>query len=149
MVMDYVDQYYAPAIRHGRLVAAPTAAQEVTRWKQRIKQAWGGVRLERVDTAASRLLTGEVFSIRIKAHLNGLSPQDVRVECVLGQEYRDEEFLRQACYPLSPVAAADGASEYVLELPMEDAGLYRYEIRAFPQHPLLAHPFETGCMLWL
>jgi starch phosphorylase len=151
MVMDYVDQYYAPAIRHGRLVAAHRhqSAQELTIWKQRVKQAWGGVRLERVDAAACKLHTGEVFSIHIRAYLNGLSPKDVRVECVLGNENRDEEFIKQACYPLIPGTQEGGVSEYVLELPMEDAGLFRYEIRAFPHHPLLAHPFETGCMLWL
>jgi len=36
-----------------------------------------------------------------------------------------------------------------LDLPLDDPGLYSYEIRAFPYHPLLAHPFEMGSLLWL
>jgi starch phosphorylase len=41
------------------------------------------------------------------------------------------------------------AVEFGLEFAPEGSGLLHYQIRVYPYHTLLAHPFELGCMLWI
>jgi starch phosphorylase len=40
-------------------------------------------------------------------------------------------------------------SEFMLELAPELSGLLHYKIRIYPYQPLLSHPFELGCLLWI
>ena len=43
----------------------------------------------------------------------------------------------------------NGTAIYRLAEPIEVPGRYEYQVRAYPHHPMLAHPFETGLMRWL
>jgi starch phosphorylase len=56
-----------------------------------------------------------------------------------------------ASYRLAPERALTESGEhlYALEFAPELSGRIEYRLRAFPTHPLLAHPFETGLMIWL
>ncbi|MDY6941670.1 MAG: alpha-glucan family phosphorylase [Pseudomonadota bacterium] len=151
MLTDYLQDYYLPAIRHGKRLAADGAqrAHQLTSWKHRVKQAWPEVRIERLDTPETTIQAGGKLSIQVRARLGGLSADDVRMECVVGREDKAGQFLRQTCFKLEPTKKTDGETVFTLEEPIADNGLFSYEIRIFPYHPDLAHPFETGCMLWL
>jgi len=90
---------------------------------------------------------GEPVVLRLTAALNGLSPNDVVVECLLIQDT-----LGQCTYQsFRPVAAHNGSelSEFVLALSPPDTGLYRMQVRMYPYHAQLLHRFEMGCMHWL
>ena len=100
--------------------------------------------------------------------LNGLAPQDVRVECILhrslgselavpvqgfadnrrfepGVSYVDgEPVLLDQFEPLSSEPAA--VCRYRLEFQPPWAGSLLYEIRAVPQHPHLTQAYELGLM---
>ncbi len=100
--------------------------------------------------------------------LNGLLPEDVRVECVvrrmLGSELvvpvhgytetgRPEHgvfYLDSRANLLEPFVpgAVDtaGVCRYRLEMQPPWAGTLEYEIRAVPQHPHLSHPYELGLL---
>ena len=51
MVSEYVAKFYAPASRHGRHFAQRdyAAATALAAWKARVRAAWAGVRLRRID----------------------------------------------------------------------------------------------------
>ena len=151
MLEDYIKQYYVPAIRHGRHLAERDGAlaAELTQWKEKVRRAWPGVRMARVDEPTTQMAVGTPLSLRVRVELNGLSPTDVRLECVLGDDDGYGGFNRRTCYILTPNGIDGSATLFTLEEPIEEAGLYSYEVRLFPFHAGLAHPFETGCMLWL
>ena len=151
MLEDYIRQYYVPAIAHGRRLAANggALARDLTDWKAAVCNAWNGVRMQRMDEAPTRIMVDAPLDLRVRVELNGLAAEDVRLECVLGEEDTFGRFHRRTCYPLQAVGTDGNATVFALQEPMTEAGLYSYEVRLFPFHSALAHPFETGRMLWL
>jgi len=53
-------------------------------WK--VAEAWPGVRMRFINPLPKAVNTGACMPIEVAVHLNGLSPKDVVVECVLGRE---------------------------------------------------------------
>jgi starch phosphorylase len=105
--------------------------------------------MSRLDEPPARIDVDTPLDLRVRVELNGLTPEHVRLECVLGEEDALGHFNRHTCYALQPVGTEGSATLFALQEPMTEAGLYAYEVRLFPFHSALAHPFETGCMLWL
>jgi starch phosphorylase len=127
----------------------------LARWKKKVAEAWPGVRMRFINALPKAVNTGECMPIEVAVHLNGLSPKDVAVECVLGKENEGGELAPTNSIPLSstgPNAADEIAYRVDLCAPKQGMlveGLQHYKIRAYPYSPLLSHRFECGCMLWL
>lgn len=149
MVMDYVERLYAPAVTHGRRLAADgaTPARELTRWKHEVRDRWNGVRLRWLTEPVATASTGDTILLQVGAELNDLAATDLVVECVVEPPDAKGAAGRQVHrFRLVP---DDRAARYELELPPLPNGMLHYSIRAYPFHQDLAHPFETGCMTWL
>jgi starch phosphorylase len=65
-----------------------------------------------------------------------------------------ENFVPESSMALEPKGqGAEGETIFAgdlqgrSDLPME--GLRQFRVRAYPFHPMLAHRFECGCMVWL
>ena len=152
MLMDYVAQCYGPANRHGRQMRAANASpcRELTAWKRRVREAWPGVSLRLAEPGPATQAHGEAFHLTVAATLNGLEPEDLRIECVFYSSDEDGPPRIGACYTFEQSSDGGGGETlYTLTAPLSENGLFTYQVRAFPHHRLLAHPFETGCMLWL
>jgi starch phosphorylase len=170
MLRDYVQDFYAPAARHGRILAADDfkAARELGQWKEKVRAAWPGVSLRLLNGPATEISYTERVTLEVEVALNGLAPRDVRVECqarrVLGSElvvpvkgYAENRrpkhgtpYLAGPAAMLVPFTPGDvdqnGACRYRLELQPPWAGTLQYEVRAVPEHPHLSHPYELGLM---
>jgi starch phosphorylase len=152
MVMDYVRDYYAPA-RKQRLVMMGNdyaRARELADWRRRIEECWPRVRMHRLDHAPGSIASGSSLPIRIAAHLDALTTDDVLVECLVGVESESGEFVVRDRQVFTPNGQKDGGETiFTLDLQPRLPGLLSYKIRMFPFHPVLAHRFETGRMIWL
>jgi starch phosphorylase len=170
VLRDYVQEYYVPAARHGRTLAADdfSAARELARWKEKVRAAWPGVSLKLLANPATEISYTERVTIEVEVALNGLAPRDVRVECqarrVLGSElvvpvqgYAENRrpkhgasYLEGRAALLAPFTPSDvdqnGVCRYRLELQPLWAGTLELEVRAAPDHPHLSHPYELGLM---
>ncbi len=158
MVMDYVRKFYAPATKQMRLIGADNAAnaRRLAAWKQNVRQRWPGISFTLVETPAQNIRHRESISLRVRATLNGLQPEDVVVECLLGRTPAGGKFTvfdKRTFKPViqegSSINARDDSIEFALELIAEQSGLVHYQLRMYPHHQLLSHPFEMGFMLWL
>ena len=153
MLMDYVSKFYGPAkIHHARLSADNNSpSQKLANWKNKIRKHWQGVTMKRVDEINTAIHHGEKLSIKVSVFLNGLSPDDVAVECLVGEK-KEGEFC--ACdkqrFTFVEQQGQQG-DEYLFSLDLEPArpGLNYYKLRMYPYHELLAHRHETGFMIWL
>ncbi|HEY3517276.1 MAG TPA: alpha-glucan family phosphorylase [Gammaproteobacteria bacterium] len=167
---DYVNEFYGPAARNGRALAADgfAAARELGAWKEKVKAAWPGVTLKQVGSAKTEISFAERVTLEVDVALNGLAPRDVRVECqvrrVLGSElvvpvqgYAENRrpqhgvsYLEGRAVLLAPFTPGDvdgaGNCRYRLELEPPWAGTLEYEVRGVPDHPHLSHPYELGLM---
>ena len=152
MVLQYANQFYGPASRQWRRYSADdfAAARTVAAWKTKVRQAWGGVSLHRVDEPPKRLSFGEGMEIRVAAHLNGLAPEDVRVELLVGRASQAGQDKDLSAFAMQAGEVdANGICQFKIEMVPELCGRLIYRLRVYPFNPLLTHPFETGLMVWL
>ena len=151
MVNDYVQQFYSAARNHCVRLQSRNReeAKELAHWKRKVREHWEKVSAERLDEARPWLQYGNALPIRVRAFLNGLSPDDVAVECVVGHTDDQGVFHQEAVYPLQH-QEQDGKSHiFVLDLQPDECGLKTYRLRLYPHHRLLSHPFEMGYLIWI
>ncbi len=153
MLREYVERFYGPASARWRSLAAQnfTVAGALADWKNRVRRAWSGVSLRRIDQGVALLEYGGSVRLAVEAGLNGLAPEDVAVEVVLTRpdaQHAGESLERHRLLPAQAQPGA-GKCEYALEFAPQASGRIEYRVRAYPSHPLLAHPFEMGLMQWL
>lgn len=151
MVTEYVDRMYKPAARQQQRLAQDDNAGKLTQWKKYVSERWPGVAATCLATTDDEIFYRESVSISVRVELNGLSSEDVVVDCLLGPG-GGEEFAADHCIRFQIDAASSVGNDvavFVLEWAPEFCGLKNYRVRVYPSHPLLSHPFEMGCMLWL
>ena len=150
-VDEYVSVCYQPAAWHGARLQADgySGARTLADWRRRVRAAWSGVTIRRLDSPAKRVYFGDCIRVEVAMHLNGLAAEDVRVELRLlcGERGGDSAWQSHAFRPEGAVTAS-GEQRFVLNLSPELCGKLDYRIRAYPRHVLLAHPLETGLMIW-
>jgi len=151
MVMEYVNMFYGPASRQWRRYSEGSfaAAQSVAAWKSKVRQAWSGVAIRRVDDPRRRMTFGETLEIQVAVKLNGLAPEDVCVELLIGRASHTGQDKDIQSVPFKPVGWEGSECLFNLELLPELCGRLLYRVRVYPNHELLTHPFETGLMVWL
>jgi len=150
MLGEYVSRFYLPASRQGHKYAGNgyEAAKTIAAWKARVRAAWPGVSLRRVDAPKTRIQFGETIPIEVGVRLNGLAPGDVCIELLLSRVVREGMPLEHH-HELAPASAGDGEQRFRLDLKPGLAGRLDYRIRVYPRHELLTHPFEMGLCSWL
>jgi starch phosphorylase len=152
MLDEYVDKFYGPAARQGAryLDGDADGAKVVAAWKARVRAAWDGVTIRRLDEPTRTLTFGDGTSVDVAVGLNGLRPEDVVVELVLTRGLRDAaERQRRHDFVAAERIDASHEQRFTLDLHPELCGRLDYRIRMYPRHALLTHPFELGLMRWL
>jgi starch phosphorylase len=152
MVHEYVAKFYLPASQQWRRYSEShfRRAREVAEWKARVRAAWPGVTLRRLDQPPRRIRFGDSVRVEVAARLNGLVPGDVVVELLLSRGAREpaDRRVRQDLAFDGTMTEA-GEHRFVLELSPELCGRLDYRIRAYPCIEALTHPFELGLMVWV
>jgi len=151
MVAQYVETMYQPAAAQNRRLGRAGNAELLALWKKRVLECWSGV-----SARCSGGIDGEIFyrdsiQIQVEVTLNGLQSEDLVVDCLLGAT-EDEAFIADHCIRFSATESGETAGDralFVLDWAPEFCGLKNYRMRVYPYHPMLSHPFEMGCMLWL
>jgi starch phosphorylase len=118
-------------------------------WKARVQGAWAGVALHRIDSVITEINFGDSLRFEVAVNLNGLAPNDVVVEILLGFNTKNEQVASTRHYRFEPAGTAAGENLFAVELQPEQCGNLEYRIRVYPYHELLTHPFELGMMRWL
>jgi starch phosphorylase len=152
MLNEYVDEFYRPAARQGAryLEGNAEGAKVVAAWKARVRAAWDGVTMRRMDEPRRSMTFGEGMRIDVAVGLNGLRPDDVVVELVMSRGLRDsDDRSRRHEFVAAEVLPQTHEQRFTLDLKPELCGRLDYRIRMYPQHVLLTHPFELGLMRWL
>jgi starch phosphorylase len=151
MLGEYVAKFYLPASRQGRRYADRdfAAARAVAQWKARVRAAWPGVAVRRLDSPPARIQFGDSLPVEVAVKLNGLAPADVRVELLLERTLHGTPPLTHS-HELAPAGTAEGGEQrYSLQLKPGLSGRLEYRIRIYPRHDLLTQPFELGLMYWV
>lgn len=157
MALDYLRVSYAPAARESRLLLQDNArgAQELAAWKQKIADNWGAIQGRLISPVPASISTRERLHLEVEVNLNGLDANDIVVECVLGHETGTGQFITE-CSQLFYLSASSSGNVvsyhcnlFDSEESCQQCGQQSFKIRLYPCHPLLNHPLECGCMIWL
>jgi len=153
MVGEYLAKCYLPASKQHRLYREDKCKNSyiVAGWKARVRHAWPGVALRRLDVEQREINYGESLRFEVGVKLNGLQPSDVLVEMLLGlQSKRDKlQHSRHYRFESTGITTETGEEVFALEVQPEQCGKLEYRIRAYPYHEMLTHQFELGMMHWL
>ena len=149
MVKEYVEQLYTPAARAGWAMngAGYPAARELAAWKQRVRSAWSGVRVDHVESSgvSDSPQVGDVVSVRAFVSLATLDPGDVQVQVVHGRVLDTDELTDTGALALAHVKTyEDGRHLFEGDLRLSRTGAFGYTVRVLPAHPGLASPAELG-----
>ena len=152
MLGDYINHFYHPAAEQWRCLSRDEygGARRLADWKTRVRTAWPGVALRRVDDCGRRIGFGDSLRIAVAARLNGLAPDDIVVELLLGRPSAGNQPKKKRGHRFQFQQTLDtGEALFVLDLKPDFCGKIEYHLRIHPEHELLTHPFEMGMMVWL
>ena len=147
MVRDYTTELYEPAAASSRAMTAEHGAPsvELATWRRRVQAAWPSVAITSLDVDTSAADTGASRPVTVTVAMDGLDPNDLRVDVLHGTVGPDGEFRPEpATVTLTPTG--DGA--YTGELVLTAPGTYGVAARVIPVHPALASPYELGLAAW-
>ena len=153
MVGEYLAKCYLPASQQHRLYKEGNYENShvIAKWKARVRHAWHGVALRRLDAEKGEIVYGDSLHVEVGVRLNGLNPNDVVVEMLLGLYTKRDKLHSARHYRFEAIGTMTEAGEniFALEIQPEQCGKLEYHVRAYPYHELLTHPFEMGMMRWM
>jgi starch phosphorylase len=137
MVEEYRTQLYEPARRNYASLAAADfqPVRDRAQWKFKVQQLWPGVKFIEVGPGPERTVTaGAPIAVRAVLDLAGLTPEDVRVEAVVGR-VTIEGALEDTQVLTLPVVGQTGAGfEFERKFQLRDTGRLGYAVRVSPDH---------------
>lgn len=153
MVRDYAEQYYVPAARRARSLAADDFARSkaLVVWKQKVRESWHHVRVEGVSAEADKLTSGEQAPVRATVHLGTiLSPNDVSVQLYAGPVDADRNLLETHALTMicEGGTGTPGTYTYSGMLPSDQSGQQGYTVRVLPYHADAVLPQELPLIVW-
>ena len=152
MLDEYVKKFYRPASHKGMLYAdnGYASAKNIAAWKAKIRNAWHGVTLRRLDVPYERIFFNEALNFKVAARLNNLTPEDVVIELLICRQFKTTHLCNFKHFKFEFTGTQDSDEHlFELELTPELCGKQEYFIRIYPYHPLMTHPLEMGLMVWL
>ena len=149
MLREYVLRLYVPAAEASRAVDADrhALARELAAWKQTVRAAWPGIRIEHVeaDGVGDAVVLGTPITLRAFVALGDLTPDDVVVEAVYGRVDADDRITRPVHAAMESVEGYDGNRwQYGLVVTLDKNGPFGYTMRVLPRHAGLASSAELG-----
>ncbi|HZO56789.1 MAG TPA: alpha-glucan family phosphorylase [Bryobacteraceae bacterium] len=137
MIAEYDSELYHPAHLSFRNASSENfrPVQEHTKWMQRVRSMWDGTRIvdigPKLDNPA---VNGHALTVRAVIDLGGLTPDDVRVEAVVGR-IGVEGFLEDTTVvQLTPNGEAGGATVFTREFLPGHTGRLGMSVRLMPNH---------------
>jgi glycogen phosphorylase len=137
MIQEYSSELYEPAHRAFDAMAADhfAAPREHVRWSGNVTQRWPEVTF--VDAGIgpdSAVLSGSSLPLRARLDLAGLSPQDVRVEAVVGRVGARGELEETQVLTLDPLEQHGTLILFGRDFAPLATGRLGYSVRVTPNH---------------
>ncbi|MBN2437991.1 MAG: alpha-glucan family phosphorylase [Deltaproteobacteria bacterium] len=145
-VREYTERHYLPlaAVYRERAAKNGAAGRQIADWRQKLIQKWGAVHFGEAKVNTRDQL--HVFEVQV--HLNGLDPNDVRVE-LYADGLNGGSPVRQEMMPGSPgrTAGAPGGTVYNAVVPAVRPAK-DYTARVMPHREGVAIPLEDARIQW-
>ncbi|MGC0143305.1 alpha-glucan family phosphorylase [Pseudactinotalea sp. Z1732] len=149
MLREYVTDLYTPTAAAARAMDGPghSGAVAFAQWKQRLRAAWDGVRVDHVESegAGESAQVGQRITANAFVSLGELDPADVRVQVVYGSVFDNDELVDFSTADLHHAEAYEqGRHRFSRTFTMDQSGSFGYTVRVVPSHELLVGDTELG-----
>jgi starch phosphorylase len=153
MLQEYAEKCYLPsATRHDKLCANNLAqAAELAKWRRRLGQNWGGIKVESVEAPmADPLRVGADLPVSVRVNLGGLSPDEVEVQLFHGLVDSFGEISKPETVTLGHNGSPAAGNTWLFtgRIACRTSGQHGYSVRVLPKHASLPHSFEPGLVTW-
>ena len=152
MVSEYLEQCYVPGAFRRRALKDGERARlkSLVAWKHRLAEAWPSVRFESVEIQPDpiTLPLGAPIDVSARVHLGALDSSEVAVELFEGPLEPDGTLESGAAVRLEPAGREGEVGIFRISHRKPAGEGIGYTLRVRPFHVDLAHPNETGLVLW-
>jgi starch phosphorylase len=152
MVHQYVVEGYRPALeRRARLEGESyRRARDLARWKERVRRAWSGVRVLRVEVALPEdTRVGKEFEVKAWVETGALGPGDLAVQVYMGKLRESRDIVDPETVEMAAGGAdAAGGRVFSARIPCRTSGTQGLTVRVIPRQEDLGRPHETGLIAW-
>jgi starch phosphorylase len=135
-VQQYAQNLYFPTLKRGRELAADDGAKatELARQTSKLRGAWDKVAVKSVSSDIDGVLgVREAKSITAVVELDGLSPEEVRVQVYRGRLDQDRQLIDGVAEDLRHVKdLGEGRHEFTGEVSAPGSGMHGYAVRILP-----------------
>jgi starch phosphorylase len=157
MSMEYTDRFYLPTLRANDELAANNyaGARKLTAWLERVQGAWDKIQVRDIEMPelGQSVSIGQKIPVKMRIFLDGIRPQDVRVEVVAGPLTSQEQLVS-----FSPVEArlngqgsnppSDNVYEYHGEVICRESGRLGITARVVPRNEYLTDSPKPKLISW-
>lgn len=137
MIGEYNAEFYEPSHRKWEEMASDHfgPAREYVRWYGEVERKWPGVTFTTAEApATATVLSGAAVPLRAGLDLAGLTPQDVRVEAVVGRLGPRGELVETQVLTLDPLEQHDSHYLFGRDFVPLTTGRLGYAVRVTPNH---------------
>ncbi|HVU68348.1 MAG TPA: alpha-glucan family phosphorylase [Ktedonobacteraceae bacterium] len=151
MVKEYTTRFYVPDIQQTRQVEARhfEKARVLAAWKNKVLQAWPSLELYADGRRDGQLSLGEGINVLAWVKVQKLTPDDLNVELVYGEEEDEQVVMPQKLAMQYVRQEQDGSYRYELRLQPTSSGSLAYGVRVLPTHPELTGKHDLGLIRWV
>ncbi len=152
MLTEYLEQCYVPGAFHRRAMKDGDRGplRRLVAWKERVRAAWPSVRFESVSVEPdpAELPSSSAFDVTARVRLGPLDAAEVSVELFEGTVEADGTLESGSPVRLESAGREGEVGVFRLSHRKPSGADLGYTLRVRPVHSDLAHPNETGMMLW-
>ncbi len=152
MVQEYAEKLYLPAIKRSQLLAADNlkGSVELAHQKYKLRDAWGKIKVESVESATEKSLNvRQPLAVSAVISLDGLAPQDVRVQVYSGRLDNDGRLVDCSANDLNHAEdLGNGRHRYSGQVLPTTSGRHGFAVRIVPGGELFDGMPEPGMILW-
>ena len=147
-VRDYVRELYAPAAQTARTLNSDyRGARDLAGWKDRVRKAWPGVRVEHVesDGVGDAPEVGATICVHAWIALGELSTDDVEFQVVHGRTDAEDALVDSTVTTMHVTESyEDNRHRVDADVPLDRSGAFGYTVRVLPRNESLASAAELG-----
>lgn len=151
MVRQYTEDCYMPASHAYSVLKKDNLheAREALAWREKIQGAWRDVRVAHVWDDAGRMSSlGQRIHVNAEVNLGTLTPDDVRVQAIVGKIGPNRELIHTESRDLAFVKQGDGRYTFTGEIAALRPGHQGYTVRVVPWHDHISVPSELPLVSW-
>ena len=150
MLDDYCARLYAPAARSSTRFQAKkfAIAHGLAAWKQRVIENWPSVAAAAQGPHESQYTIGETAPVTAQVILGELTPAEVYVEIVYGDEQGGVLAGPKDTAMTLDHTDAQGVHHYVGHFAPDHTGALIYGVRVLPHHPDMLNKHDLALAVW-